>query len=233
MRIRSSTRASGARGRSLMAGALMARSLMAGSLMARSLMAGGLVAGSVLGGVALGSPAAGADACVADGAAAVRIATPAPALGDTIEITGSGWCHPEDGGSRIAIKIDQGAYIRPDSTVHANRSIWAIVDADDADGSFTTTLELPDGTEATSTPVFTEEAHTLQLLTGSLKPGDVIRSVISPAFTVGGTTPTRTPTPSRSRIRIPTRKATSASRPPIRPRSTSPPRQRPSVAPCA
>jgi hypothetical protein len=178
-----------------MAGPLMAGPLMAGPLMARPLMAGGLVAGSVLGGVALGSPAAGADACVADGAAAVRIATPAPALGDTIEITGSGWCHPEDGGSRIAIKIDQGAYSRPDSTVHANRSIWAIVDADDADGSFTTTLELPDGTEATSTPVFTEEAHTLQLLTGSLKPGDVIRSVISPAFTVGGADPDPDPEP--------------------------------------
>ena len=41
-------------------------------------------------------------------------------------MSGTGWCHPTDGGSRIGIKIDDGAISHLDTAVHANQTIWAI-----------------------------------------------------------------------------------------------------------
>lgn len=138
--------------------------------------------------VATGSPAASAGTCVPGTASpTVSVDTADPVLGGTLELSGTGWCHPTDGGSRIAIKIDEGGYSRIDSNLNANRTIWAIIDADAADGSFHTQIELPDGTTATSSPAFPTGEHTLRLLSGSLKSGDTIRTVASAAFTVSGT----------------------------------------------
>ncbi|MGE3621734.1 MAG: hypothetical protein AB7L84_14855, partial [Acidimicrobiia bacterium] len=51
-------------------------------------------------------------------------------LGGTVRVTGEGFVHPEGGGSRIALKIDDGAIARVDSTLHPNQTIWWIVDAE-------------------------------------------------------------------------------------------------------
>ena len=104
--------------------------------------------------------------------------------GGTIDLTGTGWCHPTGGGSRIGVKLDDGAYSHLDGGVNANRSVWAVIDAD-ADGTFAARITLPDGTSATSTPAFPDGSHTLRLLSGSLKSGDTIRTVESASFTVG------------------------------------------------
>ncbi|RRD61179.1 hypothetical protein [Leucobacter sp. OH1287] len=108
-------------------------------------------------------------------------------LGETLKISGKGWCHkdPTQGGSVIGIKLDGGAYSRIDDSVHRNKTIWALVTADAATGDWTHELQLPDGTAATSTPAFPEGEHTLQLLTGSLKPGDTQRSIVTGKFIVG------------------------------------------------
>lgn len=114
----------------------------------------------------------------------VSLGNPTVEVGGVLRFSGTGWCHPTEGGSRIAVKIDGGGVVRNDTTVHANKSIWALVDADPADGTFSAELRLPDGTTAGSTPALTESGHTLQLLTGSLKAGDTVRTLISPTFTV-------------------------------------------------
>ena len=125
----------------------------------------------------------------------VRVETPVVSLGGELEISGAGWCHPGGGGSRIGVKIDEGALARTDDTVHANRTIWAIVQADARTGTFRTRLRLPDGTTATSTPALTSGAHTLRLLSGTLRPGDTPRSVLSEPFSVGRYRPAGTPAP--------------------------------------
>lgn len=109
-------------------------------------------------------------------------------LGGTIHVTGEGFFHPSstEQGSRIGIKIDEGAYSHLDASVHANRTIWAVVDAD-VDGTFAIDLQLPDGTTEGgngSTPAFTTGTHSLRLLTGSLLAGDTSRTVRSADFTV-------------------------------------------------
>lgn len=158
----------------------------------RGVLALALAAAAVLVGVS-GPSSAGAAAAVCTPSSAtptVAVATETVPLGGTLRFSGTGWCHPTDGGSRVAVKLDLGSYSRLDSTVHANRSIWAIVDADEADGTFTASFVLPDGTAQTSTPAFPTGRHSLQLLTGSLKTGDLVRTVASPEFTVvaAGTT---------------------------------------------
>ena len=142
----------------------------------------------------------------------VRVETPVVSPGGELEISGAGWCHPGGGGSRIGVKIDEGALARTDDTVHANRTIWAIVQADARTGTFRTTLRLPDGTTATSTPALTSGAHTLRLLSGTLRPGDAPRSVLSEPFSVGRYRPAGTPEPleARADLRPGTRGAVAA-----------------------
>lgn len=136
--------------------------------------------------------------CVTDAAPAVTIVSPEVPLGGLLHVTGVGWCHPEEnrGGSVIAIKIDEGAYSRLDTGVHQNQTIWAIVEADAADGTFDVELPLPDGTGSGaqgSSPEFPEGTHTLRLLTGSLKSGDVARTLQSEQFVVGAYQPRGVP----------------------------------------
>ncbi|MGN0062684.1 MAG: hypothetical protein ACI379_00460 [Nocardioides sp.] len=125
----------------------------------------------------------------------VAIETPVVEKGGELVITGAGWCHPEGGGSRIAVKLDEGAYSRLDGSVHDNRSIWAVFQAEAADGTFRTAITLPDGTTRTSTPAFPTGAHTLRLLSGSLRSGDTVRSVASGTFSIGRYKPQGTPDP--------------------------------------
>ncbi|MGC3992763.1 MAG: hypothetical protein QM779_01310 [Propionicimonas sp.] len=128
----------------------------------------------------------------------VTVENPALSTGDALHVTGTGWCHPTDGGSVIAIKLDEGAYSRLDTSVHANKTIWAIIHASDTDGTFDVQLTLPDGTTTGangSTPAFPTGAHTLRLLSGSLKTGDTSRTLESATFVVGDYSPSEVPDP--------------------------------------
>ncbi|BCB84816.1 LPXTG cell wall anchor domain-containing protein [Phytohabitans suffuscus] len=103
-------------------------------------------------------------------------------VGGTIRLSGAGWCHPSDGGSTIAVKINDGAYSHlPGQGPNANLTVWQVVQAG-ADGAFAVDVQLPTATD--STPAFTPGSYTLRLLTGTLKAGDTIRSVETTAFTV-------------------------------------------------
>lgn len=151
----------------------------------------------VLGSVVLTSPsAAGATVCAPTTDSPVLTVDPGPVTpGETLRVEGTGWCHPSDGGSLVALKIDEGAYSRVDASLHPNQTIWALVEADPRDGTFAVDLELPDGTLATSTPQFVAGTHSLRALTGSLKPGDVPRTVESGDFVVGEHRPQGIPEP--------------------------------------
>ncbi|MET0931682.1 MAG: hypothetical protein ABWX74_19330 [Aeromicrobium sp.] len=120
----------------------------------------------------------------------VRIESSSVSVGGTLHVTGTGWCHPaaRGGGSIIAFKIDEGAYSRLTTSVHQNRTIWAVAAADAATGDFDTQIQLPDGTTAGangSDPAFATGAHSLRLLSGSLKAGDTVRTLESAEFVVG------------------------------------------------
>ena len=119
---------------------------------------------------------------------------PSTTVGGQLRLTGTGFCHPSDGGSRIAIKINDGAFSRLDTTVHTNTTIWQIVDAA-ADGSLDATVTLP--TAAETDPAFGPGSYTLRLLTGSLKTGDTIRTLQTGEFVVtDGTSSGALPAPS-------------------------------------
>lgn len=120
--------------------------------------------------------------------AKVTVAASAP-LGGTIRITGSGWTHPssQSYGSRIAIKIDDGAVVRLNTDVNSNRTVWWIVDAD-ADGNFVVDMPMPNGTtegEHGTRRAFDQETFTLRFLSGLLREDDFSRSVESNVITVG------------------------------------------------
>lgn len=127
----------------------------------------------------------------------VTIINPSVALGGVLTVQGTGWCHPGEnrGGSVIALKIDEGAYSHLTDAVHQNRTIWAVVEADSETGDWSIDIQLPDGTAATSSPAFPEGAHTLRLLTGSLKTGDQGRSALTTEFVVGAYQPNGAPDP--------------------------------------
>ena len=115
----------------------------------------------------VGGVATRADAQASPASASVNPTTAAP--GATVELTVAGFTHPSDGGSIIAVKIDEGAYAHPAGEgPHVNPTVWALVEAD-ASGAATADIVLPAD--------ITEGAHRLNLLTGSIKPGDTTRSV--------------------------------------------------------
>lgn len=133
--------------------------------------------------------------CDAGGAPpSVTIVDDQAQVGGTLPLRGAGWCHPTNGGSVIGVKIDEGAYSHLDTGLHTNKTIWAIIEAED-DGTFEVSMPLPDGTTATSQPELATGAHSLRLLSGSLKAGDTSRSIKSAEFTVGAYRPTTTPDP--------------------------------------
>lgn len=124
-------------------------------------------------------------------------------LGGTLKLSGQGWCNLRSGGSTIAIKIDDGTYSHLTDELNSNRTIWAIVHADDETGDWEAEIQLPDGTTSGpqgSTPAFTEGEHSIRFLTGSLKDYDPIRTVGTPtgqntSFVVGEYQPNAMPAP--------------------------------------
>jgi hypothetical protein len=129
---------------------------------------------------------------------AVTVTPASVEIGGKLRVAGAGFSHPTDteAGSVVAIKIDDGAYSHTEEgKAHDNLSVWSVVYAG-ADGSFDVEIALPDGTTSGangSTPAFTEGSHTLRFLTGSLKAGDIVRTVKSGAFIVGSYRPTGDP----------------------------------------
>lgn len=139
-----------------------------------------------------------------------------PTIGGTITLRGTGW-KTEDGksGSKIAIKLDDGAISKTDGN-----DVWQIVDAN-ADGTLSAKVTLPNGTTTGaggSNPAYTVGAHSLRLLTGSLKSGDARRSVKIDITVTKAPTPTPTPTPTRTPTPTPT--ATPTSTPTVTPTAT-------------
>lgn len=117
--------------------------------------------------------------------------------GDKLILAGSGWCHPTQGGSKIAVKLDEGAYShRAGETVAPKATIWAIFEAD-ANGNFQVEIPLPTAgeTKGGTSPAFKTGAHSLRLLSGSLKAGDKGRTLLVKPFTVGDYTPSGVPAP--------------------------------------
>jgi hypothetical protein len=152
------------------------RALAAGSILAAALAVPALLGGNPAQAVTACTPSTATPAAVID--------TATPELGKTIAFHGTGWCHPTDGGSTVAVKIDAGDISRLDTSVSSNRSVWAIVTADAVTGDFSGSFTLPDGTTGTSSPALAEGSHTLSFLSGSLKSGDTVRSVVV-GFTIG------------------------------------------------
>ena len=119
--------------------------------------------------------------------ASVQVAASAE-IGGKIRVTGKGFLHPtsKTQGSRIAVKINDGAYSRLDTSVHTNKTIWYLIDAK-KDGTFSVDIPLPDGTKSGklgSSPALVKGTYTLRFLTGSLLTGDTSRTVESAKFTV-------------------------------------------------
>lgn len=121
----------------------------------------------------------------------VGVAPATAEFGGSIRVFGTAWCHPTDGGSRIAIKIDAGAHRRVTDVINGNATIWAIVEAD-ASGAFEADIPLPDGTTTTSVDAdgapLASGAHTLNFLSGSLKPEDTPRAAVAD-FQIGAYRP--------------------------------------------
>lgn len=149
-----------------------------------------------VGGVAYVPPSMGGVCTPTSPSPEVALSTTSVPVGGVITVTGKGWCHPKNGGSTIAVKIDDGEVSHTAATrVRDDLTIWAIVEADPKTGEFTADVTLPDGTTASSTPALTQGAHTLRFLTGTLKAGDTIRTLRSEEITVGAYRPNGIPDP--------------------------------------
>ncbi|MGO2633639.1 MAG: hypothetical protein ACTH9H_07775 [Galactobacter sp.] len=116
-------------------------------------------------------------------------------FGEELTLTGSGWCasKPELGGSVLGVKIDEGTIShQPGEGPQANLTTWDLVKVNSADGSFSQKIKLPNGKAAgkgSSTPALKNGVHSLRLLTGSTKAGDVTRTQKISPFTVGAYRP--------------------------------------------
>ncbi|MFW0121340.1 hypothetical protein [Rothia sp. CCM 9419] len=119
------------------------------------------------------------------------------APGGTLHLLGKGWCNENGAGAaRLAIKIDDAAISRLDTSVHSNKTIWTIVDANPTTGEIDAHIQLPKADGSDSSPALTEGAHSLRLLSGSLKAGDINVSYGGPGvldFIVGAYSPTTMP----------------------------------------
>lgn len=116
-------------------------------------------------------------------------------FGDTLYLVGENWCHtdPEQGGSWIGVKIDEGKFShREGEGVQANMTVWHEVKVNSEDGSFREPIKLPErgNVPGGSDPEFTEGSHSFRLLSGSMKDGDVHRTIEAGPFTVGTYRPT-------------------------------------------
>ena len=111
--------------------------------------------------------------------------------GQPLTVTGAGWTWP-DGvtGSTVAIKLNGGSLVPlgdPHGEVADN--VYAIIDA--ADGSFSVDLPFPGAgaVQPNNTPAKAGDQITINFLTGSLAPGDRVRSVPKTVTVVAAETP--------------------------------------------
>lgn len=140
----------------------------------------------------------------------VSVQTPVVPLGGVAVVTGEGWCHPTGGGSRIGVKIDDGAISHLDDSVHTNRTIWTIIQAEHSDGTFRAEITMPDGTTTTSAPALRRGSHTFRFLSGSLRTDDAVRT-LDAEIVVGRYRPSGLPDPVAERdLRPGTRKGVEA-----------------------
>lgn len=101
--------------------------------------------------------------------------------GAPLTVNGTGWTWP-DGvtGSTIGVKLNGGALV-PIGDPHGDvaDNVYAVIEADDSTGNFTVDLPFPGAgaVEAGNTPAKVGDQITIHFLTGSLAPGDRIRSV--------------------------------------------------------
>ncbi|MFV0532216.1 MAG: WxL domain-containing protein [Cumulibacter sp.] len=103
--------------------------------------------------------------------------------GETLEISGTNWkTQNGSAGSVVAVKLDEGGVSRQNTDVHANVTIWALVQAD-ADGDWTAEIEYPTAQNSNAT-WSVGSTHTLRLLTGSMVAGDVIRTTATDPITI-------------------------------------------------
>lgn len=144
--------------------------------------------------------------CTTDVKPEISVAKEANADG-TLHVTGKGWCNEISGGAKLAFKLDDGRYSRLDDSIHSNRTIWWIQQADEETGEIDFDLQLPDGTAEGpngSQPAFPDGQHVLRVLAGSLQEGDPHRSFPLPkkpdpmTFVVGNYKPTGVPGPKGS-----------------------------------
>lgn len=189
----------------LVAGQYLTVTLQSGRFLTGDVQRTVTTAPLVVGGVAWVDPGDGGEqvTCVPTSSSPTVTVAEDATVGGTLHVTGTGWCHPAEdgGGSRIGVKIDEGAYSRLDTAVHTNRTIWATIDADPRTGAFDVEIPLPDGTTAGadgSDPAFPEGSHTLRLLSGSLKSGDTVRTLLSAPFVVGEYRPNGLPDPAEA-----------------------------------
>ena len=130
-------------------------------------------------------------------------------VGQAITISGTDWKAPSEVGSVIAIKLDLGAVtttrtlVNPgDNSEITNNTVYGVTRADSA-GTFSVTVPFPT-TPTESTTWRAGEKHSVQLLTGSLLPGDVRRSmelsfdVVAVASSPSPTPTSASPSPSAS-----------------------------------
>jgi len=134
----------------LTAGQYLSASLLSGRFDAQDVQRSATSDLIVVGGVPHtgGGDAGESVTCVPTSAVSTaRVEVVEDGLGGTVRLTGEGWCHPVagQGGSRVGVKIDEGAYSRTDTSVHQNVTIWAIVDADPATGELDTVIPMPSG----------------------------------------------------------------------------------------
>lgn len=136
---------------------------------------------------------------------AVATAPATVVSGHAIRVKGSGFVHPLGGGSVLGVKLDDGAtqptdrqVVNPvDSSVKSG--LWAIIEAD-ATGAFDVELPFPTPANASlgGQPISaweTGSTHRVRLLTGSLKPGDTVRTIaldftVAAAPEIAGAVPT-------------------------------------------
>ncbi|MFW0118427.1 hypothetical protein ACN08Y_00640 [Rothia sp. P5764] len=111
-------------------------------------------------------------------------------FGQTIEVTGSGWLHPEGGGSTITLKADKRGLTRGGS------DILKTFTAED-DGSFKLTLDYPSLANGFDQEWEPGSEHIFHFLTGSGKAGDAMRALVLPV-TIEGEPDSPAPAPDTS-----------------------------------
>lgn len=158
-------------------------------------------------------------------------------------LTGTGWTRAGGTqGSIIAVKLDLGAVQHvasgvqkhPETGANLAADVWAVIPVA-ANGTFSTTIPLPTASTATSAPRPVGEEYTVNLLTGSLAAGDLIRSVQFKVKVAAASEPTpdptttTEPTPDPTTTTEPTPDPTTTSEPTPDPTTTTEPTTEPTA----